>query len=165
MERTRKNKPDTTKKTTVKTANILNNEIPLIEDIEYKEEVVEEKKEETILTSVIEVRPKLQYKLVSGTLRIMGRVLKKNDVFDAYPEQIPAAFKKYIVCISDKEVQVKATPAEHEKYISKEDVLYEIRPSLSKDWYNVVNKITGKPLNEKTLRLADAEKLAKAVNI
>ncbi len=108
-------------------------------------------------------RLKLRYKLLTGTLRILGKTVKKNEVFEAYPEQIPTVFKRSIVCVSDPDTQAMVL-ADQEKLIPKKEISYEVRPATAKGWYNVVNKITGKPINEKSLRLEDANSLMEALN-
>lgn len=109
------------------------------------------------------VRPKLQYrKTGGGLLRILGKYVKPGDTFEAYPEQIPEGFKDLIKCISDKATQEQATKSLLKVY-SKE-FLYEVVADKSKGWFNVVNSVTQKTINEKTLKQEDAEKLCATLN-
>lgn len=109
------------------------------------------------------IRPLLKWRLTSGSLRIFGKKIPVNGVFEAYPEQIPAVFKRSVVCLSDEFSQKLS--AEMAPDVPKKETLYAIRPATAKGWYNVVNVVTQKPLNEKTLKLADAEKLLGTLNV
>jgi len=129
---------------------VVKREIPVSEP---PKEAVEEKEA---------IRPKLRYRVTSGVLYIFGTKFKKGNTFVAYPEQIPDPFKSNVICVSDPELQEEAKRID--KVLSPNPPEYEVVEALAKDWYNVVNRATKKAINDKTLRLADAERLRDALN-
>ena len=109
------------------------------------------------------VRPKLEYRVLFGKLYIFGKKFTKGEVFEAYPEEIPAFFMDKLVCISD-EARKAATIQEPDKSGTKEDLYEVIKRADTRGWYDVVNKKTGKPINEDALRLPKAEELRDTLN-
>jgi hypothetical protein len=135
-----------------------------------KEEIREVPVEEVLVKLPVKeikevfVRPKLSYRNIGGTFRMrsLGLVVKCKETFMAYPEQIPAAFKKTLICISDAELQKQAVLAV-EGTKGKED-LFVVEPARTVGWFNVVNSLTKKMINEKSLYESDAVKLCNALN-
>ena len=111
---------------------------------------------------VVTIRPRLRYRVLSGSIRIFKKVFRKNDVFDAYPEEIPANFMHILFCISDL-ATIEATVEEPDKPGTKED-LYTIIAAAGVGWYDVINVETKKAINEKGLRLPAAETLRNTLN-
>lgn len=90
-------------------------------------------------------------KLGGGSLRFRGRIIKPNQVFEAYPGDIPPAFSDVIVPVdkdSGKPVRSKIKPAE-----------YKLKARDSGGWFDIVNAKTGKRMNDKALKRSDALKL------
>jgi len=94
---------------------------------------------------------KIRYrKLGRGSLRFRGQIIKPNQVFEAYPGDIPPSFTDVIIPVdkdSGKPVRSKIKPAE-----------YKLEPRGG-NWFNIVNAKTGKRMNENALRRPDALKL------
>lgn len=80
-----------------------------------------------------------------------GRIIKKNQVFHADPDQIPEGFRNLVVPVDGVE----------EKPIEIVTPSYTIE-SGSPGWYNVIDA-NGKTMNEKQLRQADAQKMVEAL--
>ena len=132
-------------------------------ELAKKEEPVLEVVTMEVKTTTDAVRPKLKYKKVGGgSLKILGKVYKKNDVFEAFPEQIPAAFNNVVLCVSDDETQKLSTSFLVKKF--PKELLYILSPAKTAGLFNVINSATKKNINEKELRLVDAEKLRNALN-
>lgn len=97
-------------------------------------------------------------KIGGGTLRIGKRIIKPNETFAAYPEEISPAFRNLVIPISGDASFAKATPKE----LTPEEVVkeeYTIQPrGGSKIWFDVVDA-SGKVLNEKALKKDMAEQL------
>ncbi len=109
-------------------------------------------------------RLKLRYRKVGGgSLSILGKTFKYNDVFEAYPEDIPKAFRNVVSCLST-EAEIKQSVAEGKGIFDKE-ILYKVVPSILSGSFNVINSETKKQINEKQLNKADAERLCNSLNI
>ena len=105
----------------------------------------------------METVEKNKYKKIGGgTLRIKGKIIKPNDVFEAYPYDIPKAFKDVVVLVSGTE----PGPASSASPLKGKVATYEIKPrGASKTQYDVINTETGKAMNTKPLGKAKAEEL------
>lgn len=91
-----------------------------------------------------------------GSLRyIRGRIIKPNEIFTARPEEIPLAFRKQIVTLED-------VPGETIKFNTKR--IYKTQERSAGGWWDVVNSVSGKVMNEKGLRAEAARKLAEELN-
>jgi len=125
------------------------------------EKVLKSAESETDL--VIPVRKKLWYrKLGGGSLRFQGRIIKPNERFQSYPEDIPEAFKDLLQCIDSPIVQ-KAAELPKKVYDVKE-VIFELLEKESGKWF-VVNAASKKALNEVPLTYESAIALQSAVNV
>jgi hypothetical protein len=116
-----------------------------------REELPEENLPEEHLLDEKE-EPSIMYRKVgSGTFRTkQGKIIKPNQKFMAKPSDIPEVFKDVIVPLDDlPDEQV------HPETIGPK---YEV-VSKGAGWYDVINSVTGKVVNEKGLRQADAKKL------
>jgi len=112
-------------------------------------------------------------KIGGGTFRMKdGRIIKPNQVFEAYESDIPQAFRKFVVPLDPlpkEEVKVEDNfeikPAEGKKEEDmekeldiKEDEELEVEMvHRGGGWYDVINKKSGKKINEKPLKKTDAE--------
>jgi len=107
---------------------------------------------------------KLRYKKIGGgSLRFKKRIIKQNQIFEAYKEEIPKAFWKSIIQVGggDEEV-LKLVLGEPKAYHIKE-ALYEIACINSK-WF-VMNPIFLTPINEEELTEEEAIKLCESLNL
>lgn len=100
-------------------------------------------------------------KVGGGSLRLKsGRIIKPNQVFTAALEDIPAGVDDLLVPVNEEATEVKEhvktgqTPLQPE-YL---DGLYEIR-ARGVGWFDIVNTESGKVVNDKALRSADAAAL------
>jgi hypothetical protein len=108
-------------------------------------------------------RPKLRYqKQGLGSLYLFDSIIKPYQTISCYPEDIPAQYKDVLVCIDTPEMQTWATKESGD--IAMKEVLYETQERETKGWYDVVNTDSGKAINEKRLRKADAETLRDSLN-
>lgn len=88
-------------------------------------------------------------KIGGGSFRLArGKIIKPNEVFSAYPSEIPEAFRDVIVPV-DGEIR-ESTPVEDvgEKY----HLVHKGR-----GWYDIVNTASGKAINDHGLREAEAK--------
>ena len=95
-------------------------------------------------------------KIGGGTLRyIRGHIIKPGEVFIATEQEIPQAFRSKVVALDEvsPSTDKKQAPTVNNPH-------YEIVPSGA-GWFDVVNTASRKPINEKKLREADAEKVLK----
>lgn len=100
-------------------------------------------------------------KIGGGSFRMSsGRIIKPGQVFKADENDIPLSFRNVIIptdgskasSIEDTTVPVKVSAPE-----------YKVAPrGDSKVWFDVLNS-SGKVLNEKALRKAEAEKLLESL--
>lgn len=113
------------------------------------------------LTKVVEeaalIDPILKWKKSSsGTFYMRGnRIIKPNEVFSARESEIPKGFRDVVVCLEPEKLSSSITGEAARFEVLKP--VYEVK-MRSIGWYDVVNEY-GKPINEKPLRKADAEKL------
>ena len=114
-------------------------------------------------TKTLGFRPKLRYKKVTGgSLHFLNAIIKPNQTILVFPEDIPAQYLKDFICLDSPELQ-DAAKIENERFIGKE-VLYTVKKTKIKGKYDVLNSFTGKPINEKKLEKAEAEKLRDSLN-
>lgn len=112
-----------------------------------------------------ELRKKLRFqKIGGGSLRgIPGYpIVKPGQIFEAFLDDISPRFLPSLKCLDAElmaeQVGKRLTPAPKEtSWIAKQ------RKKGSTDW-DVINSISGKPINEVALSEADANKLAVALN-
>jgi len=148
--------------------------VKVVEPIKEKELIKAEVRAEELIIPLLPkeikeipilIRPKLTYRNVGGVLRIkrLDLIVRNKETFSAYPEQIPVAFRKTIICISDPELQKQAS-LEERVFPTKEN-LYKVDKAKTEGWFNVINETSGKIINEKSLKLPDAERLRDSLNI
>ena len=131
-------------------------------------------------------------KIGGGSLRWNGKIIKPNEIFRARPEEVPLSFRKYLVALEDvpkppdivpvktftahrepvaqKEVtaaQKEVPAAQKEVSIVEKEIKYELgkRGTGVGGWWNVVNMVSGKPINDKGLRESAAKQLAQELNL
>lgn len=93
-----------------------------------------------------------------GMLRLAdGRVVKSGEVFRAYPENIPHAFRDTIVLheVDEKKQEVFK---EH-GVVESDEPSFEIK-QVAAGWFDIVDK-QDKPINEKKMRKDEAEDMLK----
>jgi len=165
----------------------------------------EEKKEERV-----------RWRKIGGGSHVLRRRdgqkkrIKKNEIFKAYPDEIPEAFRDVIVPVNEEELRKSKEPflqsssqfevkkrkidelTEDQKEALAElnvepgegeaeeeegegspieqtladentEVEYKIK-DRSQGWYDVVNSVTGKSMNEMALRIGEAEELVSRLN-
>jgi len=98
-------------------------------------------------------------KIGGGSLRyIRRRIIKPNERFIAREDEIPSAFREYVVALEDlPQTEVKEEAKEEVKE-NPTKTQYEMRTDGG-GWWDIINVTSGKPINEKKLRKADAEKV------
>ena len=97
-------------------------------------------------------------KIGGGSLRIGNRIIKPNQTFDAYPEEISPGFRNLVIPVSADASFAKEAPREPKpEEVVKEK--YAVQPrGESKLWFDVVDG-SGKVLNEKALKKDMADQL------
>ena len=97
-----------------------------------------------------------------GTFRLAnGKKVKPNEVFQAYPEDIPEAFRDVIKPYGqDKQVEEVFQVTGK---VEDPTPIYSIQETDSVGWWNVVDS-QGKVVNENKLRKNDAEELVNQLN-
>jgi len=104
-------------------------------------------------------------KVGGGSLRLFIdgrlRIIKPNQVFEAAMEDIPSAFRegggKVVIPVDPMEFQHRAS--QPVPSATKYELVH-----FRAGWYDVVNSATGKPMNDKKLRQADAMALLEQLN-
>jgi len=100
-------------------------------------------------------------KVGHGSLRIGHKIIKPNEVFLAYPSEIPNAFKDLVVAVDAKDANVLFNEDVKEEPIKVVAPEYFVKPrGKSKYLFDVVDA-RGKVLNEKPLKKEQAEALIK----
>ena len=91
-------------------------------------------------------RKKLRYKKVTGGIFFSAtkQPVRKNEIFLAYPEEIPTGFASSFICLD--EITVPADPG----------IKVGLAPAGKNRW-NVINTLTGDVLNEAPLDAASAK--------
>ncbi len=97
-------------------------------------------------------------KIGGGSLRLyspdgkLEKIIKPNETFTAYAADIPPTFKKYLVRISGGEEEIVQQYEPDEVRIP----LFEI-VKKPYGWCDIINTQNGKKVNERALRLEEAE--------
>ena len=110
-------------------------------------------------------------KIGGGSLRyIRGKIIKPNEVFIARPDEIPLAFRKQVVALEDIPeipkvdiIPVQPFVARRKESSEMEEGAYETK-ARSQGWWDVMNKASGKVINEKGLREGAAKELVAELN-
>jgi hypothetical protein len=104
--------------------------------------------------------PRIRWrKIGGGSFRMAsGRIIKPNEVFLAFEREIPEAFRDVVI-------PEEPLPDAAERVIPAEEATpkYELR-SKGPGWYDVVNVATGEPINERSLRRDEAEKMVESLS-
>ena len=132
-------------------------------------------------------------KIGGGNFRLGKKIIKPNEVFSASPDEIPQMFMKFLVQLEQApdepiivrtkkkfdvkpvevenwDAPVKAFQAEVDEMLERSTPVLPESPmdyqieAVTPGWFNVVNVTTGKTVNEKKLRKADAEKVMMELN-
>jgi len=108
-------------------------------------------------------------KIGGGSLRyIRGRIIKPNEVFTARPEEVPLAFRKQVVALEDipETVVEPVQPftARRREPSSDTEEIYKAQKRSTGGWWDVVNSVSGKVMNEKGLREEAARELVEELN-
>lgn len=117
-------------------------------------------------------------KIGGGSFRMAnGRLIKPNQVFMATEEEIPQGFRHLILQVSEplpqpkskqvqlklEAVQIQETESQKvEETLADAENIYKMAPRGT-GWWNVVNTVSGKVLNEKALRHTDALQLIQSL--
>jgi hypothetical protein len=108
----------------------------------------------------MEAKIKISWKKVGrGSFRLNNRIIKPGEVFKAYPDEIPQAFRDSIIPLDD--IGNLTPQQEPAKLIQPKDIKkveYKIIPSGRKGYFDIESS-TGKKMNEKPMREETAEKL------
>ena len=96
-------------------------------------------------------------KVGGGSFLIQNRWIKPREKFWAAREDIPDAFINSLRPLSD----VPDVPEDKKPENLKIDLEFKIEPR-GKGWFDVINE-QGKKMNEKSLRIEDAEELLKSL--
>lgn len=107
-----------------------------------------------------------------GSLRyIRGKIIKPNEIFTAKPEEISTAFRKHVVPLEDVPVApplvpVKSFTVRRKEPSKAEEIVegYQAQKRSTGSWWDVINIVSGKAINEKGLREAAAKQLAEELN-
>jgi hypothetical protein len=132
---------------------------------EKKEEVKEEVVQEEAKPEPEDNTPKPnRYKKVGGgSFRMGNKIIKPGQIFVAFPNDIPKAFRDMVVLVSGnvawEEEKIKEIPVPPLK-ITKP--VYEIKKREGSQWYDVYD-LQGKKINEKGLTQEKAESLKKTL--
>lgn len=103
-------------------------------------------------------------KLGGGALHLNNRIIKPGQVFVASPEEIPKAFLDLVECLDRENVPTAQIVKEAKmQEVSKPENIYEIVPIEGEETFNVVNTVSGKPINEEPLTSEEAEELKTAL--
>jgi len=103
-------------------------------------------------------------KIGGGSMRLRKRIIKPDQVFQAFLSEIPEAFRGFVIPVGEESLNaVKASEQQDKpKNIPGNKAQYVIEEK-SKGWFNVVDK-QGKAINERALRKETADELLKALN-
>lgn len=106
-------------------------------------------------------------KIGGGSFRLStGKIIKKNQVFDAPISLIPKAFRKYVILVNEKDKkEVLAKDKKEETFDVEAEVNqhnYTLQPR-SKGWWDVVDG-NKKVMNASPLRKAKGEEMAANLN-
>ena len=103
---------------------------------------------------------KLQWrKIGGGSLRLFGRIIKPNERFFAFTDEIPPSFRSSVVCLD--EVKMKQQETQTREKLEKPEELYTLKHKGGGKW-DIVDE-EGKALNEAPLSKARAAELLSAL--
>jgi len=109
-------------------------------------------------------------KIGGGSLRyIRGKIIKPNEIFTARPEEVPLSFRKHVVALEDipetvvEPVQPFTARRREPSLEEGEKEAYKVQ-KRSAGWWDVVNSVSGKVINEKGLREKAAKQLVEELN-
>ena len=109
-------------------------------------------------------------KIGGGSLRyVRGKIIKPNEIFTACPEEVPLAFRKQVVALEDipetviEPIQPFTTCRRDSSSDTKEEI-YKTQERSAGGWWDVVNSVSGKIINEKGLREDAAKKLVEELH-
>ena len=97
-----------------------------------------------------------------GSCRMHGKIIKPGEKITIDPENIPIAFRTFFKPIGKDVDKLKA---KLDSSIPGKKDQYEIKERKIKGLFDVVNKETQKPLNDKGLTQEEAELLKDALNV
>lgn len=111
------------------------------------------------------VAKKVKYRKVGGgSLRLNNRIIPPGGTFEAYPEEIPAAFKDLVIPLEDVAQSIPVTtPVPKPTFTIKPVKPLEELESGEPYLVNVVSS-TGKVLNENPMEEAIAKKLIEDIS-
>lgn len=127
------------------------------EEEEEKPSAKEKKKEE-------EPKPLLWQKIGRGSLRMFGRIIKPGERFEAYPNEIPEAFRDVIRCLDEEGLKATINNPAAAAPPKPKEKLYKIAPSGVRGWFVVINIKSGKQASPTKLRKEAAMTLADTLN-
>ncbi len=96
-------------------------------------------------------------KIGGGSLRLGKRIIKPNQEFYAYEDEIPPIFLQRLQVL-DKVEDKEHTAQTCENACNITNLEIQARGS---GWFDIVNTVSGKKLNEQALRVEEAYKLLK----
>ena len=85
-----------------------------------------------------------------------GRIIKPNQIFMAHPDEVPKGVRDVVIPLDD-------LPEEEFVVAPVQSTVYDIVERGTKGWFDVVEPVSGKALNESALRRAAAEELIAAL--
>jgi len=93
------------------------------------------------------------------------RYVRSGEIFEARVEDIPEAFRDTVIPLNPVLLKEAVEKKEEEilEIVKKTSNNYSIRPRATGTWVDVVD-MNGKKINEKALKLSDAEGLLKKLN-
>lgn len=112
-----------------------------------------------------EKKPMLWRKLGGGSLRLPGRIIKPNQQFRAYPEEIPVGFRDLVQPLEGQIFpQPEAPEVEKLSKKAKEEPTYAKR-ATGQGWWEIYRTDTGKVVSEKKVRESEADDLLEQLNL
>ena len=100
-------------------------------------------------------------KIGGGSLRLGNRIIKQNQVFSAYQDEISKAFWDCIIPLNPKEIEEDTEAIDTQK--EETDPLYFVKKKGGA-WYDIVSR-EGKVINEKSLHKKEAEQMCEELNV
>jgi len=126
-----------------------------------------------------------RWRKTAGVFNLDGRRIGPGEEFDAYPSQVPLAFRDTIQMVTEKkfpEAKAKAKPESESPVVpSLHETVAEAKHEVQSDsveadverfyavrrsggWYDVRDFETGKVVNQRAMRKPAAEQLARELN-
>lgn len=99
-------------------------------------------------------------KIAGGSLYFKKQRIKKGEVFEAVPEEIPESFRSQLIRLDGKAME--DSPEKEEAPVEKEDPGYVLK-HRGVGWWDVLDKF-GKQINDAAVRKEDAQKLLDELN-